>query len=231
MACWCILGLFIHLFDIIECDNATANCVMKQTLLVNRQKLGLHTMWYICMYMHLIVTSRGRQWRFQPPKNWLFVFNKLFKLTWLTTNEIKDLCITALCEGNPPVIGRYPHKGLGMRKTSSRHIGTIYFVYNYSNIYTFFPLLLSGSVYCCPVIIISHNSDVIMSAMTSQITGVSVVCSNVCSGADQRKHQCSASLAFVTGGFRSQRASNAEKVSISWRHHDSFAHRCINIYS
>ena len=29
------------------------------------------------------------------------------------------------------------------------------------------------------------------------ITGVSIVCSTVCSGADQRKHQSSASLAFV----------------------------------
>ena len=36
-----------------------------------------------------------------------------------------------------------------------------------------------------------------MSAMASQITGASVVCSTVCSGADQRKHQSSASLAFV----------------------------------
>ena len=43
----------------------------------------------------------------------------------------------------------------------------------------------------------SHYSDVIMSAMASQITGVSIVCSAVCSGADQRKYQSSASLAFV----------------------------------
>ena len=42
-------------------------------------------------------------------------------------------------------------------------------------------------------------SDVMMSAKASQITGASVVCSNVCSGADQRKHQISASLAFVRG--------------------------------
>ena len=47
-----------------------------------------------------------------------------------------------------------------------------------------------------------HHSDVIMSAMTSQITSVSVVYSNVCSGADQRKHQSSASLAFVRGFYR-----------------------------
>ena len=38
--------------------------------------------------------------------------------------------------------------------------------------------------------------------MASQITGVSIVCSAVCSGADQRKHQSSASLAFVKGIHR-----------------------------
>ena len=42
-----------------------------------------------------------------------------------------------------------------------------------------------------------HYSDVIMSAIASQITGVSIVYSNVCSDVDQRKHQSSASLAFV----------------------------------
>ena len=44
-----------------------------------------------------------------------------------------------------------------------------------------------------------HCSDVIMSAMASQITGVSVVYSTVCSGADHRKHQSSTSRAFVKG--------------------------------
>ena len=44
-----------------------------------------------------------------------------------------------------------------------------------------------------------HYSDVIMSAMASQITGVSIVSVNVCLGADQRKHQSSAPLAFVRG--------------------------------
>ena len=36
-----------------------------------------------------------------------------------------------------------------------------------------------------------------MTAMASQITSVSIACSTVCSGADQRKHQSPASLAFV----------------------------------
>ena len=47
-----------------------------------------------------------------------------------------------------------------------------------------------------------HYSDFIMSAMASQITGLSIVKSPVCSGADQRKHKSSASLAFVRGIHR-----------------------------
>ena len=42
-----------------------------------------------------------------------------------------------------------------------------------------------------------HCSDIIMSAMASPISGVSVVYSTVCSGADQMKYQYFASLAFV----------------------------------
>ena len=42
-----------------------------------------------------------------------------------------------------------------------------------------------------------HYYDVIMSTLGSQITGISTVWSTVFSGADQRKHQSTASLAFV----------------------------------
>ena len=48
-----------------------------------------------------------------------------------------------------------------------------------------------------------HYNDVIMSAMASQITSLKIVYSTVCSGTDQRKHQSSASLAFVRGIHRS----------------------------
>ena len=48
-------------------------------------------------------------------------------------------------------------------------------------------------------VIINHSCDVIMSTMTSQTISVAIVCSTVYSGADQRKHQSSASLAFVWG--------------------------------
>ena len=38
-----------------------------------------------------------------------------------------------------------------------------------------------------------------MSAMTSQISGVSIVCSTVCASTDQRKYQSPGALAFVRG--------------------------------
>ena len=53
-----------------------------------------------------------------------------------------------------------------------------------------------AGVHCRSVNSRKHYSDVLMSAMASQITSVSIVYSTVCSGADQRKHQSSASVAF-----------------------------------
>ena len=57
-----------------------------------------------------------------------------------------------------------------------------------------------------------------MGATSSQITSLTIVYSTVHSGADQRKHQSSVSLAFcagnssVTGEFPAQMASNAENI-------------------
>ena len=47
-----------------------------------------------------------------------------------------------------------------------------------------------------------YYSDVIIGTMGSRITNVSIVYSTVCSGANQRKNQSSASLAFVRGIHR-----------------------------
>ena len=49
-----------------------------------------------------------------------------------------------------------------------------------------------------------HYSDVITGAMASQIASLAIVFSTVYSGADQRKHQSSASLSFVRGIHRWQ---------------------------
>ena len=51
-------------------------------------------------------------------------------------------------------------------------------------------------------ILCNHYNDVIMSTMASQITSITNVYSTVYSGADQRKHQSSASLAFLWGIHR-----------------------------
>ena len=70
-----------------------------------------------------------------------------------------------------------------------------------------------------------HYNDVIMGAMASQITNLTIVYSTVYSRADERKHQSSASLDFVREihrwpvNFPYKMASNAENVSIWWRHH------------
>ena len=47
-----------------------------------------------------------------------------------------------------------------------------------------------------------HYSDVMMGMMASQITSLTIVYATVYSGADQRKHQSSGSLAFVRGFHR-----------------------------
>ena len=65
-----------------------------------------------------------------------------------------------------------------------------------------------------------HYDDVIMGVIASQIISLTIVYSTVYSDAVQRKHQSSASLAFVCSA---QMASNAENVSIWWRHHDTDA--------
>ena len=61
---------------------------------------------------------------------------------------------------------------------------------SYQNLTNILPFLRS----CC-----IHYNDVIMGSMAPQITSLTIVYSAVDSGADQRKHQSSASLAFARG--------------------------------
>ena len=64
------------------------------------------------------------------------------------------------------------------------------------NICYFIPSVVSGNR------AIIHCNDVIMSSLASQITHLTIVNSTVYSRAGQRKHQSSASLAFVWGIHR-----------------------------
>ena len=51
-------------------------------------------------------------------------------------------------------------------------------------------------------VLIDHYNDVVVSAMASQITSLTIIYSTVLSGADQWKHQSSASLALARGIHR-----------------------------
>ena len=72
--------------------------------------------------------------------------------------------------------------------------------------------------------LVAHYSDVIMSAMGSQIISFTIVYSTVYSGADQKKtskFRVTGLCAWnspVTGEFPAQMARNAANVSIWWRH-------------
>ena len=61
-----------------------------------------------------------------------------------------------------------------------------------------------GDYFCIPVTFVRriHYNDVLMGAIASQITSLTIVYSTVYSSVDQRKHQSSASLAFVRGIHR-----------------------------
>ena len=67
-----------------------------------------------------------------------------------------------------------------------------------------------------------------MGTMASQITSLTIVYSTVYSDADKKyikaPRHCPLSREFTgTGEFPAQRASNAENVSIWWRHHVKWA--------
>ena len=73
-----------------------------------------------------------------------------------------------------------------------------------------------------------HYGDIIMGAIASQITSLTIVYSTVYSDAYQRKHQSSASLAFDRWIPRTK-GSSAENISIWWRHHELVTFHANNI--
>ena len=126
-----------------------------------------------------------------------------------------------ICAGNSPVTGEFPHKrpvirsfdvffdlGLNKRlvKQSRRRwfetpsgslMGCPVRSENQVLVPAIVCIILSAVYVVCAVVCKGHCSDVTMSTMASQITSLMIVYSTVDLGADQRKHQSSASLAFV----------------------------------
>ena len=75
-----------------------------------------------------------------------------------------------------------------------------------------------------PSVYLVHYIDVIMGAMLSQITGLMIVYSTVYSAADKKTSKLRvtglcAGNSPVIGEFPAQMASNAENISLWWRHH------------
>ena len=77
---------------------------------------------------------------------------------------------------------------------------------------------------------IYHYNDVMISANACQVTSLTIVCSTVYSGADERNIKARRHWSFsgeftpVTGEFPAHMASNTEYVSIWWHHHDTSAY-------
>ena len=163
-----------------------------------------YLLWVMCqmtMSWKLVTVTLGERHDVMNHRHFYCLFNSLFRLTAAASTSAAATTtghrISNHFEGKTPVTG-----GLHTQRASVEET-------------------ISMSSY--------HYSDVIMSAMVSQITSLTIVYSIVYTCADQRKHQISASLAFVrihrwpvTGEFPAQMASNAENVSIWWRHHVVF---------
>ena len=138
----------------------------------------------------------------------------LNRLSRRSSKKISKLRVTSLCEVNQPVTGGFHHKGYnkltirGDVTWASKHpILLIFRLFCQSLIRQTATILIPGSLCAKPTSDITHSpqwhyNDVIMSAMASQITSLAIVYSTVHSGVDQRKHQSSASLAFMWGIHR-----------------------------
>ena len=79
-----------------------------------------------------------------------------------------------------------------------------YLEYSYVGWYNLFtPLTIHKNEKCHDAdFVVNHDRDVIVSTIASQITSLAIVYSTAYSGADQCKHQSSASLTFVRGIHR-----------------------------
>ena len=105
--------------------------------------------------------------------------------------------VTGLCAGNSPVTGVFP----AQRASNAENV-SIWWRHHASEATTKKSSWIIRMNSIPTDYIATHYDDVIMMAIASQITSLTIVYSNVYSGAHQRKHQSSASLAFVRGIHR-----------------------------
>ena len=134
------------------------------------------------------------------------LLNRLFRRR---TKKASKLRVTGLCEGNSTVTGEF----LAQRASNAENVSTWWRHHAHTvRAFSCFPVVWFRSTSLMSFSIISrvrahkniiyHYGDVIVGAIVSQITSLTIVYSTVYSGADQRNHQSSASLAFVQGIHR-----------------------------
>ena len=112
------------------------------------------------------------------------LLNRLFRRR---SKKISKLLFTGLCVGNSPETGEFP----AQMASNAENVSILWRHHEHSHNGPYVMLQRS-----------EHYNDVIVGAMASQITSPTMVYSIVYSDADQRKHQSSASLAFVRGIHR-----------------------------
>ena len=133
------------------------------------------------------------------------LLKRLFRRRSKKTSKLR---VTGLCEGNSPVIGEFP----AQRASNAENVfiwwrhHDMWWLARYSiwtrakmpatpvdnqQTETSVPPSKSYTPSCL------HYGDVKMGMIASQITSLAIVNSTVYAGADRRKHQSSASLAFV----------------------------------
>ena len=146
------------------------------------------------------------------------------------------------CEGNSPVTGEFPsqrpvarsfdvffHLRLNRRlnkqswggwfETPSPIRTQFWYIYSICSQCWIMSLSLLQRSY---VFLVHYSDAIMMSAMSTQITSLTIVYSTIHSGVDQKKTSKLRVIGLCEGygEFPAQRASNAENVSIFWRHHD-----------
>ena len=134
--------------------------------------------WYklICHMSYLLMMIHFMPYLFSLSKTWSMCFQTILR-DCTPTHQVQDHESSNECHGFRIIF----HRWFGQK-----------WKYPLNNIESMIMLLAQDS----------HYNVVIMGAMVSYITSLTIVYSTVYSSADQRKHQSSASLAFVRGNHR-----------------------------
>ena len=157
------------------------------------------------------MTSGGNslQWRHNGHDNvsnhqpYDCLLNRLFRRRWKKTSKPR---VTGLCVGNSPETGEFP----AQMASNAENVSFDDVIMWHSG---------ARGESC-----ITHYCDVIMCAISSYITSLTIVYSIVYSGEWQKTSKLRVTGLYegnspVAGEFPAQRVSNAENACIWWRHH------------